>query len=101
MNPERYDNLERRCPRLGGPVSFHYCRTGGRKPPQCWKVIDCWWERFDVVAYLKANLTPSQFEALAAAKPKPKVAALVDLIRRAQAAAGENDTQPGSKGNGL
>ena len=22
------DNLQRRCPKLGGDVSFHYCRTG-------------------------------------------------------------------------
>ena len=92
MKPDPYDDLERRCPRLGGPVRFHYCRTSGQGPPQCWKVIDCWWERFEVVTYLKAHMTPSEFDSLTSTKPKPKVATLVDLIRRARAAAGNEDT---------
>jgi len=47
------DNLEIRCPRLGGPVSFEYCRTNGDEMLPCWKIFDCWWERFDVAAFLK------------------------------------------------
>lgn len=91
MKTEPPDGLERRCPRLGGPVSFQYCRTCGREGFYCWKVIDCWWERFDVVSFLKANLTEAEFESLAAAKPEPKITSLVDLIRQAQAAVGEKD----------
>ena len=82
MNPQ---TLERRCPRLGGDVSFAYCCVceGDREP--CFKVFDCWWERFDVVAHLKARLSPETFNALTAHRPPPnKVTSLVDLIRQAQ-----------------
>jgi hypothetical protein len=82
MGPE---HLERRCPRLGGDVSFAYCRTCGEGKGPCFKVLDCWWERFDVVAHMKACLSPEAFAALATRRPPPnKVASLVDLIRQAQ-----------------
>lgn len=77
--------LERRCPRLGGDVSFGYCKIGGEGDSPCFKVFDCWWERFDVVAHMQACLSPEAFEALSAHRSPPaKVASLVDLIRRAQ-----------------
>jgi hypothetical protein len=51
----------------------------------CLKVLDCWWERFDVVAYMQARLSPGAFEALATRRPPPnKVASLVDLIQKAR-----------------
>jgi hypothetical protein len=85
MDPER---LQRRCPRLGGEVGFAYCQACGEEQSACFKVLDCWWERFDVAAYLKARLPAEAFAALAARRPPPgKVASLVDLIRRAQARA--------------
>jgi hypothetical protein len=85
MDPER---LQRRCPRLGGEVDFGYCRTCGEGKSACFKVLDCWWERFDVAGYLKARLTGEAFSALLARRPPPdKVASLVELIRQAQARA--------------
>jgi hypothetical protein len=75
MSPE---HLERRCPRLGGDVAFGYCKACGKgKAP-------CWWERFDVVAYMKGCLSPDAFDALSASRPQPKVASLVELIRQAR-----------------
>ena len=76
------DHLERRCPRLGGPVTFQYCRdhAGGELP--CWKVFDCWWELFDVTSYFKKQLSASEYETLVNMKPKPKVLSLVDLIEQ-------------------
>ena len=53
---ERAHPLCRRCPRLGGPVTFRYCLTGESSGP-CFKVIDCWWETFDVVRFLQDHLT--------------------------------------------
>ncbi len=82
MEPER---LERRCPRLGGDVAFGYCRVCGEGRTPCFKVFDCWWERFDVVAHMQTCLTPDAFAALSARRAQPKVASLVDLIRQAQA----------------
>lgn len=85
-----YDRLERRCPRLGSVVPFHFCRTSDNNQP-CFKVFDCWWESFDVTAYFKERLSPSEFEQLvrAGTTPPDKVASLVDIIRRAQERAGQ------------
>lgn len=81
MDPE---NLERRCPRLGGEVAFGYCKACGKDKKPCFKVFDCWWEQFDVVAHMKACLSPDVFDALSTSRPQPKIASLVDLIRQAQ-----------------
>jgi hypothetical protein len=81
--------LERRCPRLGGEVAFDYCKVCGEGHTPCFKVLDCWWERFDVAAHMQACLTPAAFAALTARRPPPdKVASLVDLIRQARERAG-------------
>ncbi|MFO7714263.1 hypothetical protein [Desulfosarcina sp.] len=77
--------LERRCPRLGGDVAFAYCKVcGGEKSP-CFKVLDCWWERFDVVAHMQSCLSAEDFAALSVQRTPPdKMTSLVDLIRRAK-----------------
>jgi hypothetical protein len=69
-----FDGLERRCPRLGGPVSFGYCRTNGEDGLPC----------FDVVEYLKKSLPEDTFKRLVNAKPKPKMVSLVELIEQAK-----------------
>lgn len=85
------DSLDRRCPRLGSAVTFGYCRTTGEGGLPCFKVFDCWWERFDVVAHMKALLSEEEFKKVAAAKPKPKVGSLIELIEQAKKrAAGED-----------
>jgi hypothetical protein len=76
--------LERRCPRLGGPVTFQYCKECGEDDLPCFKVLDCWWEAFDAVAYFKACLSEDQMNRLIHAKPKPKISSLIDLIRQAK-----------------
>jgi hypothetical protein len=82
MDPE---TLERRCPRLGGDVAFGYCKICGEDETPCFKVFDCWWERFDVVAHMQACLSPAAFDALSQHRTPPdKVTSLVDLIRQAQ-----------------
>jgi len=48
-------DLDTRCPRLGGTVPFRYCLAPG-EPKPCFKVFDCWWEIFDVSAYLRSHL---------------------------------------------
>jgi hypothetical protein len=76
--------LERRCPRLGGSVPFSYCKKGGEDQQPCFKIIDCWWETFDVVRYLKDNLPEDQFNQLMDTRPRPKIASLVELIEQAK-----------------
>jgi hypothetical protein len=76
--------LVRRCPRMGNPVPFHYCKICGDEQQPCFKILDCWWEHFDVVRYLKDNLPEEQFNRLMAVRPKPKIASLVELIEQAK-----------------
>jgi hypothetical protein len=76
--------LERRCPRLGGPVAFGYCRIAGENRNPCFKVFDCWWERFDVVDYFRHRLSTDAFDKLRNARPQEKTATLVDMIRQAR-----------------
>jgi len=78
------DSLERRCPRLGSIVSFLYCKTGGANEQPCWKIIDCWWEYFDVAAYLNKNMPAAVVRKIIDARPKPKVESLLDLINKAK-----------------
>ena len=81
---ESKDHLEQRCPRLGGQVSFGYCRMNGDDGSACWKIFDCWWEYFDVVGYLNKHLPEDAFKALADARPQPKMVSLVELIEQAR-----------------
>jgi hypothetical protein len=76
--------LVRRCPRLGNSVPFNYCEICGDDQQPCFKILDCWWEHFDVVQYLKDNLSEDQFNHLMEARPKPKVASLLELIEQAK-----------------
>jgi len=46
--------------------------------------VDCWWETFDIVQYLRDNLSEEQFNDLLNARPRAKVASLVELIGRAK-----------------
>ena len=88
--PLEIEQLKRRCPRLGGEVFFDYCRGCGPHGQTCWKVFDCWWEVFDVVAYLRAQLPEDEFEALANARPQPKVLSLLELIEAARQRSGDD-----------
>jgi len=83
------DPLERRCPRLGGPVTFAYCRCGDIDGQPCFKIFDCWWERFDVVALMRELLPPDAFARLSQSRPAPKIASLLDVIAQAKARTGQ------------
>jgi len=78
------ENYERRCPRLGHPVLFDYCFKNGDNHQPCWKIADCWWEYFDVMAYLKANLPEETVNRIINTRPKPKMVSLIELIEQAK-----------------
>ena len=86
--PTNINKLERHCPRLGHVVRFDYCTTGGDGQEPCFKSLDCWWERFDVVSYFRHKLPDAAFNQLLQSRPPEKVASLVDLIRQAKARTG-------------
>ncbi|MEJ2040430.1 MAG: hypothetical protein P8X55_16120 [Desulfosarcinaceae bacterium] len=65
-------------------IHFSYCCNDGDDGLPCFKVFDCWWEEFDVVAYLQGCLTPADFSRLSAKRPPDKVSSLLDLVYRAR-----------------
>lgn len=81
---KKTDQLQRRCPRLGGQVEFSYCRTCEDQDGPCFKIFDCWWEFFDVVTYMRKQLPKEQFDKLAHKKTKAKVVSIVEMIREIQ-----------------
>jgi hypothetical protein len=86
MLNEHDHDLLLHCRRLGHEVAFGYCRqeTGG-KP--CRLILDCWWERFDVRAFLRAHLPEeamAQVERASAAPPPSKLLTLMDIIQQAK-----------------
>jgi len=80
--PDKEFNI--RCPRLGHQINFPYCRSENQGLP-CFKTLDCWFNHFDVTAYLKEQLSKEQFEMSFVNKGKPKVLSLLDLIDKAKA----------------
>ena len=86
----------RRCPRLGGPVDFRYCLRAAGQGRACFKILDCWWEIFDVTEYIRRTMGEDELAALAARRPQPKVTSLVEIIRRArQRLEGDPRPKPG------
>jgi hypothetical protein len=80
---ERYDSLQIRCPRLGGEVTFKYCRVEGGELP-CMRIVACWQCCISVAQYLREILSPEQLERFAEQKPKERIATLVELIEAAK-----------------
>jgi hypothetical protein len=77
------NQLARYCPRLGGPVAFSYCLRCEQEQP-CFKVVDCWWETFDIVQDLRDHLPADQFDRVMNAQPRPKISSLVEMIAQAR-----------------
>ena len=88
---ESEKQLTRRCPRLGGPVSFRYCRTCEADRQACWKIIDCWWETFDVVQYLRDTLPDSQLQRICHPKPPSKIAGVLRCADQARRRSTKSD----------
>lgn len=76
----RYDHLEIRCPRLGGEVTFAYCREESSDLP-CARIIYCWGAVLPVEAYLQESLGEKRWEMFCRQAPRDKVATLIDLAQ--------------------
>jgi hypothetical protein len=79
---DQYDHLEIRCPMLGHPLTFHYCRTTFNAIP-CRKLLDCWHERIPVREFAEEFLDPMAIDVFTR-PPKAKMASLLELIERAR-----------------
>ncbi|MBW2107094.1 MAG: hypothetical protein JRI36_00295 [Deltaproteobacteria bacterium] len=80
-----YEDLETRCPKLGGPVPFSYCLQEAGKFP-CARAIACWRLLFPVEAYLRHKLSKEQWENFCHQRPKDKITSLLELIEKAKKA---------------
>jgi hypothetical protein len=80
---EKYDHLEIRCPRLGGAVTFAYCRQEGGAMP-CFRIITCWHPFFPVEQHMKENMTADSWDNFVCHMPKGKITTLIELIEEAK-----------------
>ena len=78
------DSRVRRCPMLGHEVSFSYCRQPASDLP-CRKVFDCWWETFDVEAFIRAHFSDQHISRITQPR-QDKMVSLVELIEQARSA---------------
>lgn len=79
---ERHDRRTRRCPMLGHGIEFSYCRAPGSDTP-CRRIFDCWWEEFDVVAFVRLHYGEEKIRRILE-PPKQKVLSLAELIEQAR-----------------
>lgn len=82
MKTNRPEELEIRCPRLGGTVPFRYCMAPA-EPTVCFKILDCWWEVFDVTSYLKTHLPEEDFCRLVENRNRPnRMESILELVEK-------------------
>lgn len=81
--PDEPPKEDIRCPRLGHQINFSYCQIENNGLP-CFKTLDCWYNHFNVHAYLKEKLTPEEFEKTFVKQGSPKLFSLLDLIEQAK-----------------
>jgi hypothetical protein len=87
---KNYNELEIRCPRLGGEVTFSYCeREGGDRP--CLRIINCWQPVFPVETYLRGSMSQDAWESFSGQTPKDKVSTLIELVEAAKKRKTQND----------
>lgn len=82
MPIEEHDQREGYCRMLGHHVPFSFCRAQADGRP-CRKILDCWFEKFDIRSFLSEHFTEEQIDAFLT-PPKPKMATLLELIEKAK-----------------
>jgi hypothetical protein len=77
------ENMEIRCPKLGGEVTFAYClKEAGELP--CARIIHCWQPYFPVEDFIRKRLTAEDWQRCFNQKPKEKISTLLELIEAAK-----------------
>jgi hypothetical protein len=80
---EQYDREEVwRCPTLGGPVHFGYCRKMNDGLP-CAKLLECWLQRLPLVDFLKTHYSPDEIQTAFTAKRKGRLTRMLETIESA------------------
>ncbi|MBW1998571.1 MAG: hypothetical protein JRJ29_11475 [Deltaproteobacteria bacterium] len=79
---EEHDDKITRCPRVGGDVTFKFCRSENNMLPCRW-VVGCWEGRIDIVSFLDEHFSPEALNRIFVT-PKPKLESLVEMIEKAK-----------------
>ena len=87
-NNKQVDEYSIRCPRLGHPIVFSYCRSESKGLP-CFKTLDCWFQYFPVEAYLRERLSQEEWEKVFEQQGRTKVQSLLELIEEAKKRTGK------------
>ncbi len=91
----RYDHYRiLRCPQLGNPVTFGYCRGMNQSLP-CPRVVSCWGGVFDVEGFLQEHFDPVELARAWSGARRGRVDIIADTLRRVLERHGR---EPGSKG---
>jgi len=77
-----FDELEIRCPRLGGTVPFDYCRKVANGLP-CTKALLCWEMMFPVREYMAKVLTEEEWRTVFDQPPKPRLEVILEAAQKA------------------
>ena len=85
-----YEEKDIRCPKLGGMVTFEYCRREQQGLP-CTRAINCWSVHFDVEALFRESLSEEDFNRCFRKPPPTKVTTLIELIEKARKIVDEKD----------
>ena len=81
---EQHDGEELwRCPMLGGPVNFGYCRKVTDGLP-CVKLLECWLQRLPLVEFLKTHYSPEEIQTAFTTKRKGRLARMVEAVDNAR-----------------
>ena len=78
-----YEDKEIRCPKLGGPVTFGYCRIEDIGRP-CFRAITCWKNHFAVEALFRDSMSEEEFDKCFSRPPPSRVGTLLELIEKAK-----------------
>ncbi len=80
---ETLEQLQLRCPKLGGEVRFTYCAYEGGDLP-CQRIILCWQPFLPIEKYLRWRLSPEQWDRCFNQQPKTKIVNLIELVEAAK-----------------
>ncbi len=91
---EQHDGEELwRCPMLGGPVHFGYCRKVNDGLP-CVKLLECWLQRLPLVEFLKTHYSPDEIQTAFASKRKGRLARIMEAVDNARTDKPPNPESP-------
>jgi len=76
-----YDDREIHCPKLGGQVTFGYCRREGGDIP-CPRIIYCWHPFLPVEEYLKERLSSDQWDRCFGRQPQGRIERIFETVER-------------------